>query len=200
MHSKNLARKPLSGDLWACFCMNVGDGGKVWGFVLSLGRDRGRVAPFMQGAQLTMPFGEFQYTIDDKGRVIIPPSFRDFVEDGAVVTRGMEGCLYLFPLTAWERIEAHLTTLPLTDGASRNFVRFFYSGAAKIKLDSAGRVSIPSPLRSFANLHDDEGGNNVVIAGAPNRLEIWQEAKWLASLATIQNEPPSPELLRELIG
>lgn len=147
-----------------------------------------------------MPFGEFQYTMDDKGRVIIPPSFRDFVEDGAVVTRGMEGCLYLFPLTAWERIEAHLTTLPLTDGASRNFVRFFYSGAAKIKLDGSGRVSIPAPLRTFAVLVGEETNGNVVIAGAPNRLEIWQEAKWLESLASIQDEPPAPELLRELIG
>lgn len=147
-----------------------------------------------------MPFGEFQYTMDDKGRVIIPPSFRGFIEDGAVVTRGMEGCLYLFPLTAWERIEKHLTTLPLTDSASRNFVRFFYSGAAKIKLDSSGRVSIPSPLRTFAALVGEETNGNVVIAGAPNRLELWQENKWLESLASIQNEPPAPELLRELIG
>lgn len=147
-----------------------------------------------------MPFGEFQYTMDDKGRVIIPPSFRGFIEDGAVVTRGMEGCLYLFPLTAWERIEKHLTTLPLTDSASRSFVRFFYSGAAKIKLDSSGRVSIPSPLRTFAALVGEETNGNVVIAGAPNRLELWQENKWLESLASIQNEPPAPELLRELIG
>jgi hypothetical protein len=84
-----------------------------------------------------MPFGEFQYSVDDKGRVIVPPPFREFVEDGMVVTRGMEGCLYVFPLAAWRRIEDRLTELPLTDNEARNFVRFFYSGAAKAKIDAA---------------------------------------------------------------
>ena len=142
-----------------------------------------------------MPFGEFQYAVDDKGRVIIPPSFREFVEDGLVVTRGMEGCLYVFPLANWRRIEARLTELPITDAGSRNFVRFFYSGASKVSLDNAGRISIPETLRLFA----DTSGK-VVIAGAPNRLEIWNEARWLSNLTEVQNNPPAPELLQELVG
>jgi len=142
-----------------------------------------------------MPFGEFQYSVDDKGRVIVPPAFRDFVEDGMVLTRGMDGCLFVFPMAAWQRIEAHLTELPLTDPDARNFVRFFYSGASKAKLDSAGRITIPPPLRTFARA---EG--NVVVAGAPNRLEIWSEERWLANLGAVQEQPPAPELLRELIG
>jgi MraZ protein len=145
-----------------------------------------------------MPFGEFQYSVDDKGRVIIPPSFREFVEDGMVVTRGMEGCLYVFPLASWRRIEARLTELPLTDTDARNFVRFFYSGAAKATTDAAGRITIPQTLRAFADIGD--ANNSVVIAGAPNRLEVWNEARWLSNLTEVQSRPPAPELLRELVG
>lgn len=145
-----------------------------------------------------MPFGEFQYSVDDKGRVIIPPSFRDFVSDGMVVTRGMEGCLYVFPVAAWSRIESRLTELPLTDAESRNFVRFFYSGASKGKLDAAGRITLPQTLRMFADVDTTSG--NVIIAGAPNRLEIWNEARWLSNLTDVQAQPPAPDLLRELVG
>ena len=142
-----------------------------------------------------MPFGEFQYTVDDKGRVIIPPAFRDFVDDGMVVTRGMEGCLYIFPVSNWSQIESTLTELPLTDAPSRNFIRFFYSGASKSKLDNAGRITVPATLRMFAEI---EG--NVVIAGAPKRLELWNESRWLANLTQVQSEPPAPELLKGLVG
>lgn len=142
-----------------------------------------------------MPFGEYQYAVDDKGRVIVPPAFRDFLDDGMVITRGMEGCLYVFPIAAWQRIESRLTELPLTDPDARNFIRFFYSGAAKAKLDSAGRVTLPSTLRSFA-----EVDGNVIVAGAPNRLEIWNEPRWLENLSSVQSQPPAPELLRELVG
>jgi MraZ protein len=142
-----------------------------------------------------VPFGEFPYSVDDKGRVVIPPSFRDFVEDGMVLTRGMEGCLYVFPMSAWHRIEERLTELPLTDRDARNFVRFFYSGASRAKLDAAGRVTLPATLRQFA-----DAMGNVVIAGAPNRLEIWNEARWLANLSDVQSSPPAPGLLAELVG
>ena len=142
-----------------------------------------------------MPFGEFQYSVDNKGRVIIPPPFRTFIEAGLVITRGMEGCLYIFPNTAWQRIEERLTDLPLTDPDARNFVRFFYSGAAKAKIDTAGRITIAGTLRMFAEVKDQ-----VVIAGAPNRLEVWNETRWLNNLSEVQERPPAPELLRELVG
>ena len=142
-----------------------------------------------------MPFGEFQYSVDDKGRVIVPPSFRDFVTDGMIVTRGMEGCLYVFPLTKWNAIEGELSNLSITDAKSRGFVRFFYSGASKAKIDSAGRITIPATLRSFASLE-----NNVRIAGFPNRLEIWDEAKWEENISAVQNQPDAPEALLELVG
>jgi MraZ protein len=142
-----------------------------------------------------MPFGEFQYSVDDKGRVIIPPSFREFVEDGMIVTRGLDTCLYVFPISKWREIEEKLTSLPITDEASRRFVRFFYSGASKAQIDGAGRITLPGPLRTYSGI-----GANVVIAGAPNRLEVWDEATWLASLDSIASHPPAPDLLRELVG
>jgi MraZ protein len=142
-----------------------------------------------------MPFGEFQYSVDDKGRVIVPPSFREFVEDGMIVTRGLDTCLYVFPVAKWRDIEGRLTSLPITDEASRRFVRFFYSGASKAQIDAAGRITLPSPLRTYSGI-----STNVVIAGAPNRLELWDEATWLESLNTIASQPPAPDLLRELVG
>lgn len=142
-----------------------------------------------------MPFGEHQYSVDDKGRVIVPPAFRDFVEDGMVITRGMDGCLFVFPLSAWQHIEQRLTELPLTDPSSRNFVRFFYSGASKARLDSTGRISLPATLREFAKLQ-----GIVMVVGAPNRLEIWNDKLWNDNLTAVQDSPPAPELLRELIG
>lgn len=142
-----------------------------------------------------MPFGEFQYAVDDKGRVIVPPAFRDFVDDGMIVTRGMERCLFVFPVGAWQQIESNLVDLPVNDAEVRSWIRFFYSGAAKAKLDSAGRITIPSNLRAFAEIEA-----NVVVAGAPNRLELWNEARWQRNLEAVQAQPPEPELLRGLVG
>ena len=88
-----------------------------------------------------MPFGEYPYSIDDKGRVVMPPAFREFWNDGMILTRGLEGCLYLFALSGWKRVEEQLKGLPLTDAGSRAFVRFFYSGASKARLDAQSRLS-----------------------------------------------------------
>jgi MraZ protein len=141
-----------------------------------------------------MPFGEYPYSIDDKGRVVMPQGFRDFVEDGMVLTRGLEGCLYLFPSSTWKRIEEELVKLPLADPAGRQFVRFFYSGASKVRLDAQGRISVPTTLRQFAALD-----NEVIVAGAPNRLELWDEARWLNEINHIQANPPMQELLPDIL-
>ncbi len=142
-----------------------------------------------------MPFGEYPYTIDDKGRVVIPPLFRDFVEDGMILTRGMEGCLYAFPLSNWRRVEEQIEGLPLTDADSRAFVRFFYSGANKAKLDNQSRVSVPQTLRQFAQLEND-----VIVAGAPGRLEFWNPARWEAVIRTVQEYPSQPSLLSHFVA
>ena len=125
----------------------------------------------------------------------MPPPFREFVEDGMILTRGMEGCLYIFPLAAWKRVEEQLEQLPLTDASSLAFVRFFYSGASKSRLDAQSRVSVPGPLRGFADLDAD-----VVVAGAPGRLELWSPARWDAAIQAVQENPPHPELLANFIA
>lgn len=142
-----------------------------------------------------MPFGEYPYTIDDKGRVVIPPPFREFVEDGMILTRGMEGCLYVFPLASWKRVEEQLEGLPLTDAESRAFVRFFYSGANKARLDNQSRVSIPQTLRTFAELDGD-----VIVAGAPGRLELWNPGRWDSAIGAVQASPPKPDLLANFVA
>lgn len=142
-----------------------------------------------------MPFGEHPYTIDDKGRVVMPPPFREFVEDGMILTRGMEGCVYVFPLARWKRVEEQLENLPLTDAGARAFVRFFYSGASKARLDNQSRVSVPQPLRAFAALDGD-----VIVAGAPGRLELWNPGRWDAAIGAVQAHPPEPELLAHFVA
>lgn len=142
-----------------------------------------------------MPYGEFPYNVDDKGRVIIPPLFRDFVKNGMVVTRGLEQCLYIFPISKWEDLEQELKTTTITDADSRGFMRYFYSGAAEVKYDSIGRITLPSTLRTFANL-----GSNVTIAGTPNHLEVWDTDLWNATIASLQASPPMPERLSGMVG
>jgi MraZ protein len=146
-----------------------------------------------------MPFGEYPYSIDDKGRVVMPPDFRKFVEDGMVLTRGFEGCAYVFPLNEWQRIEAAVDELPLNDKAGRDFMRFFYSGASKLRLDAQSRISIPQTLRAYAALEGD-----VVVTGAPKRLELWNVDRWNAIIAEVQMQPPTqealPDVLRRLVG
>lgn len=142
-----------------------------------------------------MPFGEYPYTLDDKGRLVMPPSFREFVEDGMILTRGMEGCLYVFPLASWKRVEEQLEGLPLTDAQSRAFVRFFYSGASKARLDNQSRVSVPQTLRTFAGLEGD-----VIVAGAPGRLELWHPPRWEEAITAVQHSPPQPDLLANFVA
>lgn len=144
-----------------------------------------------------MPFGEYQYSLDDKGRVVIPQAFRAFVEDGVVITRGLEGCLYLYPLLAWSNIERQLQNVPLIDRGAQEMVRFLYSGAHKTQLDSAFRVMVPPPLRKFAALEDT---TDVVVAGAPTRLELWSEQRWWDSITRFVDNPSTPEALKGLIG
>lgn len=142
-----------------------------------------------------MPFGEFQYNLDDKGRVIVPPNFRDFVTDGVVLTRGFEGCLYVFPKAVWYKLDAEFKNLPLLDDKARGLVRFLYSGASKVSMDGTSRITLTNALRRFAGIEHE-----VVFAGFPNRLEIWNEALWLSTITELQNAPPIPEGLMELVG
>lgn len=118
-----------------------------------------------------MFLGEFRHSLDAKGRIIIPSKFRETLGDEYVITRGLDGCLFLFPMNEWKSFEGKLRTLPITE--SRAFVRYFTASAADGTVDKQGRALIPQNLRDAAKID-----KNAVIIGTPNKLEIWSEALW----------------------
>jgi len=120
-----------------------------------------------------MFIGEYQYNIDNKGRVAIPVKFRKMLGKKAVITRGLDYCLFLFPLKEWETLAQKLVKLPLAKADSRAFVRLMLAGAVDISLDSQGRILIPEYLRKYAQLK-----KQVVFAGLYNRIELWDQHTW----------------------
>ena len=120
-----------------------------------------------------MLMGEYHHNIDEKNRLIIPSKFRNEIGDEFVITRGLEKCLFVYSKNEWNKIVKKLSTLPFTKKDSRNFVRFFMSGATLCMLDKSGRTSITSPLVHYAGLTHD-----CVIIGANDRLEIWDSNEW----------------------
>lgn len=120
-----------------------------------------------------MFMGEYQHNMDSKGRVIIPAKFREALGEKFVATRGLDNCLFVYPMHEWSNLEKKLTSLPLTSKNARTFVRFFFSGATESELDKQGRVSIPANLRDYAKLEKE-----VVIIGLANRIEIWARERW----------------------
>ena len=125
-----------------------------------------------------MFMGEYNHTIDTKGRLIIPSKFRELLGDEFIVTKGLDGCLFVFPKNEWQIFEEKLRTLPLTQKSARTYTRFFVAGATTCELDKQGRILLPSTLREFAELEKD-----VVLAGNLNRIEIWSKAKWIENTA-----------------
>lgn len=117
--------------------------------------------------------GEFQHNIDDKGRMIIPAKFRELLGASFVVTRGLDKCLFVYPLPEWEVLEQKLKALPLMKSDARAFTRFFFSGATECDWDKQGRVNLPSNLRDYANLEKE-----CVVLGVSNRVEIWSRDIW----------------------
>ena len=120
-----------------------------------------------------MFMGEYNHTVDTKGRLIIPSKFRELLGDEFIVTKGLDGCLFVFPQNEWQAFEEKLRTLPLTQKGARQFTRFCVAGATPCELDKQGRILLPATLREFAGLDKD-----VVLAGMLNRIEIWSKAKW----------------------
>ena len=120
-----------------------------------------------------MFMGEFHHTIDSKGRIIVPSKFRQEIGESFVVTRGMDGCLFCYPMEQWNKLEAQLDKLPLTKKDARAFTRFFYSAATEVEFDKQGRVNLSAPLIKFSKLQ-----KNCVIVGVSDRIEIWDEENW----------------------
>ncbi|MCS7286000.1 MAG: division/cell wall cluster transcriptional repressor MraZ [Anaerolineae bacterium] len=137
--------------------------------------------------------GESRHSIDEKGRIIIPAKFRPFLQDGMFLTRGLDGCLFLFPLSIWNEIVQKVEELPLTNPTARAFSRLLLSGE-ECQMDKLGRILIPSHLREFAGLNDV-----VVIIGQGKRIEIWSEKRWNELVERFRKEEiPFAEQFREL--
>lgn len=117
--------------------------------------------------------GEYRHSLDTKGRVIIPAKFREDLGERCVITRGLDQCLFIYPLAEWATMESKLRQLPLTQRDARAFVRFFFSGATDVELDKQGRVMVPSNLREYASLSKD-----VVVIGVSSRVELWSKEIW----------------------
>lgn len=120
-----------------------------------------------------MLLGEYKHNLDIKGRMAVPAKFREELSAGAIVTRGLDNCLFLFAPKSWELLVAKITALPLSQSNSRAFSRLMLAGAVDVEVDKQGRILIPDYLRKYANLE-----KQVVVAGLVSRAEIWNDKKW----------------------
>lgn len=120
-----------------------------------------------------MFIGEYSHSVDEKGRLIIPSKFREDLGNEFVVTKGLDGCLFIYADKEWKVLEEKLCALPFTNKEARAFQRYMLAGATSVELDKQGRILIPSVLRNFAGLDKD-----VVLIGVGSRVEIWSKQKW----------------------
>ncbi len=122
-----------------------------------------------------MFIGEYTYSIDEKKRLGVPPKFRQQLKKGAVITRGLDNCLFLYSREEWEKLAKKLSEMPLARADARGFARIMLSGAMEVEFDNLGRILVPDYLKDYARLK-----KKAVVAGLYNRVEIWDEDEWKA--------------------
>ena len=142
-----------------------------------------------------MFMGEYNHTIDAKGRLIIPSKFREVLGDEFVVTKGMDGCLFVFDHPEWQAFEEKLHGLPMIDKEARQFTRFFLAGAASVEVDKQGRVLIPAVLREFAGITKD-----AVLVGVGSRVGSWSKERWEGTFTYQDMEEISRHMIELGIG
>ena len=120
-----------------------------------------------------MFIGEYSHSIDPKKRLALPMKFRSELKNRVVITRGLDKCLFIYPMKIWEELAGKLGTLPVGEASTRSFIRLMLAGAIDADMDKQGKILIPDFLKSYAGL-----SRNIVIAGVYNRLEVWDEKKW----------------------
>ncbi len=120
-----------------------------------------------------MLLGEFKHNLDIKGRMAVPSKFRSKLSNGAIITRGLDNCLFIFANSEWEELAKKLVALPLAQANSRAFTRLMLAGAMDVEIDTQGRILIPDYLRKYAGLD-----KKVVVAGLYNRIEVWDGDTW----------------------
>lgn len=138
-----------------------------------------------------MFLGEYQHTLDEKGRLAVPTKFRAALKAGAVVTRGLDGSLAIYAMSEWKILAQKLAALPISQQNSRAFARLMLAGAMDVRLDGQGRMAIPEYLRVYANMT-----KNVVVAGLYNRLELWDADTW--TRYTSKTEHASTDIAEQL--
>ena len=139
-----------------------------------------------------MLIGEYQHTLDAKKRLAVPAKLRTELGDRAVRTRGLDNCLFLYPLQEWQKLTEKLGQLPMGQGNTRSFLRLMLAGAVEVELDQLGRILVPDYLKNYANLKQ-----RVVIAGVYNRLEIWDEALWESYKTEVEK---NTDMIAEKLG
>lgn len=120
-----------------------------------------------------MLIGEYSYSLDDKKRLGIPPKFREVLGKKAIITRGLDQCLWLYPVAEWKTLAEKLSKLPLSQADARGFGRLMLAGAMDVDFDNLGRILLPDYLKNYANLK-----KKIAVVGIYNRVEIWDETKW----------------------
>jgi len=133
-----------------------------------------------------MFFGQFEHSVDDKGRLTIPAKFRDEMEGGVVITRGLGRCLWGLPRGEWEKLAEKIAALPTTNAAARDLAYFVFSGASDSFPDRQGRVLIPQNLRDYAGITGD-----TIVVGMMNRIEIWNPERWSEVFNRVEADPDS---------
>jgi len=143
-----------------------------------------------------MFYGEYQHSIDDKGRLIIPSKLREVCKENYaekfVVTRGLDQCLFLFTSDEWKTQENKFKNLPFTRTEARHFNRLFFSGAVEVSCDGQGRILVPDYLKQFADVKRD-----VTLVGVSNRIEIWAKERWEAFF--IKSQPEYESIAEKLL-
>jgi len=130
-----------------------------------------------------MFIGEYNHNLDDKGRMAIPAKFRSILKEGAVVTRGLDNCLFLYSKKKWEKEAEKYANLPTSQARARAFSRLMIAGAMDVEFDNQGRITLPEYLRKFALLK-----KSIVITGLYDRLEIWDEEEWNRYRAKVEKD------------
>ncbi len=120
-----------------------------------------------------MLIGEYQHTLDTKKRLAIPAKLRKELGEKMILTRGLNNCLFVYPMQQWDKLTEKLSQLPMGQGDTRSFLRLLFSGAVEVELDQLGRILVPDYLKEYAGLT-----SKVVVAGIFDRLEVWDEDRW----------------------
>lgn len=140
-----------------------------------------------------MLLGRYPRNLDYKGRIAIPKRFRDELKATCILTRGLDGCLFLYPQSQWQSLGSRLESLPLTASDARSFSRYIFSSAVEVSFDKLGRITVPDHLISFAGLKKE-----VLVLGVSNRLEIWAEKNW--EIYNKKVEAKSEDIAEKLTG